>query len=104
MFSEKVKLELKRFLTSDQIEEISKQWEKYEGRLLDAKQKGKQQVDRLSEQWKNLVSQEGKVLKEGIAELVAYFRDLSKAEAPKKKKTVKRARKAPARKPSAVAN
>lgn len=104
MFPEKVKSELKRFLTSEQIEEITKQWEKYENRLLDAKQKGKQQVDRLSTQWKNLVNQEGKVLKEGIAELVAYFKDLSKAEAPKKKKTSKRARKPATRKPTVVSN
>jgi flavorubredoxin len=104
MFPEKMKSELKRFLTPDQIEEISKQWEKYESRLVEAKQKGKQQVDRLSVQWKNLVNQEGKVLKEGIAELVSYFRDLSKAEAPKKKKTAKRARKPSTRKPTAAAN
>lgn len=104
MFPEKVKSELKRFLTSEQIEEISKQWDKYENRLLDAKQKGKQQVDRLSLQWKNLVNQEGKVLKEGISELVAYFRDLSKAEAPKKKKAAKRTRKPASRKTTAAAN
>jgi hypothetical protein len=105
MVADKVKAELKRFLSPKQVEELSKQFDAYEVKVRDAvkqfdvkgraaKAKGQEQLDKfatqvkktgqeLEKQFKTFLNQENKMLNKGLNELFAYFRTLSKAEATK---------------------
>jgi hypothetical protein len=129
MVSEKVKSELKRFLSAKQVEELSKQFEVYEKRVRqavkqfdlkgrEAKAKGQVQLDKftsqvkrrgqeLEKQFKSLVNQESKVLNQGLHDLFSYFKTLtqtgSATKANAKNKSRKRAtksRSSKARRPS----
>lgn len=130
MVTEKVKSELKRFLNTKQVEDLSKQFGTYEKRVREAvkqfdvkgreaKAKGQEQLDKFAAQvkrtslelekhFKSLVNQEGKVLNKGLNELFAYFKTLTAAAPAQKKATAKKSggrksSKSPSRKPRAAA-
>lgn len=121
MVPEKVKAELKRFLSSKQVEEISKQLDVYEKRVREAvrqfdvkgreaKEKGQEHLDKfaaqlkrtghqLEKQFKAFVNTEGKALNRGLNELFTYFRGINGSAAvtakPKKTSTKKKSAKRP---------
>jgi biopolymer transport protein ExbB/TolQ len=104
MVPEKVKSELKRFLSNRQVEDLSKQLDSYEKRVREAvkhfdvkgreaKALGQERLDKftaqvkrtsqeLEKQLKSFVNQEGKVLNKGLNELFTYFRGLTQKPTP----------------------
>ncbi len=106
MVPEKVKSELKRFLSGRQVEELSKQLDTYEKRVREAvkhfdvkgreaKALGQERLDKFAEQvkrtsqelekqLKTFVNQESKMLNKGLNELFTYFRGLTQKPAPRK--------------------
>jgi hypothetical protein len=125
MVSEKLKEELKRFLSAKQVEGLSKQWDAYEVKVREAvkefdirgreaKSKGKERLDKFAAQlkrsseefekhFKAFMNQEGKVLGESLTEMFAFLSSLAKSEPAKKTKSARskrptKTKKAPVRK------
>ncbi len=123
MVSEKVKSELKRFLSVEQIENLSKQFGAYEklarevvkqfdvkGR--EAKARGQAKLDKFASQVKttrtqvekqlqSLVREERQSLNKGLNDLFTYFKTLTAASSKKsapKKRTGSKSRKASTKK------
>ncbi len=93
MVSNKIKSELKRFLTDKQVEDLSKQLSLYETKVRDAvkgfdvkslaaKAQGKAQLEKFSSQ-----------VNQGLNELFNYFRTLANLEKKAAQKTRKKIRK-----------
>lgn len=123
MVPEKVKAELKRFLSAKQVEDLSQQLDTYEKRVREAvkqfdvkgreaKAKGQVQLEKfaaqvkstsqqLEKQIKTFMGQEGKALNKGLGELFTLFRSLT-AQPEKPAKKSAKAKKPRARKPRAT--